>query len=108
MTHEPYADSINCIEIDFRYYPALKTLEHLEYVLLPRVSNFRFCAEISSSVPKLRQAIRDASMTDLTDFLENIRKYTPKIGFKAQQQTHDILGRDLATIIKNSNGIIPF
>lgn len=84
-----------------RYYPALKTLEQLEHVLLPRVSNFRFCADISSSVPKLREAIKDASMADLTDFLENIRKNTPQIGFKAQKHTEEIMGRDLSTIVKN-------
>ena len=28
----------------------------------------------------LRESIKDASMTDLKDFLENIRKYSPKMG----------------------------
>lgn len=29
---------------------------------------------------RLRENIKDASMSDLRDFLENIRKYSPKIG----------------------------
>lgn len=33
-----------------------------------------------SSPFRLRENIKDASMSDLRDFLENIRKYSPKIG----------------------------
>ena len=31
-------------------------------------------------IPKLRESIKDASMRDLKDFLENIRKYSSKMG----------------------------
>ncbi|XP_047529541.1 exocyst complex component 6 [Vanessa atalanta] len=84
-----------------RYYPALKTLEQLEHVLLPRVGAFAWCAQIAADVPRLRRAIRDASMADLRDFLENVRKLSPQVGAMALVQTQDMLGRSLANIIKN-------
>ncbi|XP_045448551.1 exocyst complex component 6 [Melitaea cinxia] len=84
-----------------RYYPALKTLEQLEHVLLPRVGPYKWCAQISADIPRLRQAIQDASMADLRDFLENIRKLSPQVGAMALVQTQDMLGRSLANIVKN-------
>ena len=42
---------------------------------------------MKASVPKLREAIKEASMTELKDFLENIRKYSPKIGELAMRRT---------------------
>ena len=38
-------------------------------------------------IPLLRESIKDASMTDLKDFLENIRKYSPKMGEIAMRHT---------------------
>ncbi|PZC82271.1 exocyst complex component 6 [Helicoverpa armigera] len=84
-----------------RYYPALKTLEQLEHVLLPRVGPYKWCAQISADIPRLRQAIQDASMADLRDFLENIRKLSPQVGAMALKQTQEMLGRSLASIVKN-------
>lgn len=81
-----------------RYYPALKTLEELEHSHLPHVTNYRFCLQLRESIPKysklikyddlllkliffrIRESIEKASMSDLKDFLENIRKFSPKIG----------------------------
>lgn len=63
-----------------RYYPALKTLEQLEHLHLPHVQNYRFSNQMIESIPKLRENIKEASMSDLKDFLESIRKYSPKIG----------------------------
>ncbi|CAH0397757.1 unnamed protein product [Chilo suppressalis] len=84
-----------------RYYPALKTLEQLEHVLLPRVGPYKWCSQISSDIPRLRQSIQDASMADLRDFLENIRKLSPQVGAMALKQTQEMLGRSLASIVKN-------
>ena len=42
---------------------------------------------MQASIPKLREAIKEASMTELKDFLENIRKYSPKIGEMAMRNT---------------------
>ncbi|XP_064631540.1 exocyst complex component 6B-like isoform X2 [Lineus longissimus] len=63
-----------------RYYPALKTLEQLEHTYLPRVSKYRFSQTMADHIPKLRENIKEASMIDLKDFLENIRKHSTKIG----------------------------
>ncbi|CAH2231965.1 jg4026 [Pararge aegeria aegeria] len=84
-----------------RYYPALKTLEQLEHVLLPRVGPYKWCAQISSDIPRLRQSIQDASMADLRDFLENIRTLSPQVGAMAFKETHEMLGRSLANIVKS-------
>ena len=32
------------------------------------------------TIPKLRDSIKEASMSDLKDFLENIRKHSERIG----------------------------
>lgn len=64
----------------FRYYPALKTLEQLEHTYLPRVMTHWFSQTMAEAIPKLRQQIKEASMSELKDFLESIRKHSTKIG----------------------------
>ncbi|XP_003689606.1 exocyst complex component 6B isoform X2 [Apis florea] len=76
---------------DKRFYPALKTLEQLEHHDLPKVTNYRFSSQITQQIPQLRENIKDASMSDLRDFLENIRKYSPKIGEVAMKHTQEQL-----------------
>ncbi|KAI8789097.1 exocyst complex component 6B-like isoform X3 [Biomphalaria glabrata] len=63
-----------------RYYPALKTLEQLEHTYLPRVLNHWFSQTMAEAIPRLRERIKDASMVELKDFLESIRKHSAKIG----------------------------
>ncbi|KAL3863861.1 hypothetical protein ACJMK2_005588 [Sinanodonta woodiana] len=63
-----------------RYYPALKTLEQLEHTYLPRVSTHWFSQTMAEAIPQLRNSIKEASMIDLKDFLENIRKHSARIG----------------------------
>ncbi|XP_022416963.1 exocyst complex component 6B isoform X4 [Monodon monoceros] len=72
-----------------RHYPALKTLEHLEHTYLPQVSHYRFCKVMVDNIPKLREEIKDVSMSDLKDFLESIRKHSDKIGETAMKQGND-------------------
>lgn len=38
------------------------------------------------NIPKLREEIKDVSMSDLKDFLESIRKHSDKIGETAMKQ----------------------
>lgn len=64
----------------FRYYPALKTLEQLEHTYLPRVETHWFSQTMKEAIPKLRERIKDASMSDLKDFLESIRNFSARIG----------------------------
>ena len=63
-----------------KYYPALKTLEQLENTYLPRVSKYRFAQSMCVKIPQIREQIKEASMTGLKDFLENVRKLSSKIG----------------------------
>ncbi|XP_012889777.1 PREDICTED: exocyst complex component 6 [Dipodomys ordii] len=69
-----------------RYYSALKTMEQLENVYFPRVSQYRFCQLMIDNLPKLREDIKEISMSDLKDFLESIRKHSDKIGETAMKQ----------------------
>ncbi|XP_075697119.1 exocyst complex component 6 isoform X1 [Rhinoderma darwinii] len=69
-----------------RYYSALKTMEQLEHVYLPKVSQYRFCQIMAENLPKLREEIKEISMSGLKDFLESIRKHSDKIGETAMKQ----------------------
>lgn len=69
-----------------RYYPALKTLEQLEHTYLPRIKRFRFAEIMQESIPVVRKHIKEASMADLRDFLEKIRKVSEKLGSIAMKQ----------------------
>ncbi|XP_072177951.1 exocyst complex component 6B-like [Diadema setosum] len=69
-----------------RYYPALKTLEQLEHTYLPRVRRYRFCERMADNIPRIRESIKEASMSDLKDFLESIRKHSDWIGEEAMKQ----------------------
>ncbi|POI33801.1 hypothetical protein CIB84_002447, partial [Bambusicola thoracicus] len=68
------------------YYSALKTMEQLENLYLPRVSQYRFCQIMIENLPKLREEIKEISMSDLKDFLESIRKHSDRIGETAMKQ----------------------
>ncbi|XP_075429397.1 exocyst complex component 6B isoform X4 [Ascaphus truei] len=72
-----------------RHYPALKTLENLEHTYLPQVSHYRFCQVMVDNIPKLREEIKEVSMSDLKDFLESIRKHSEKIGETAMKQAQE-------------------
>ncbi|PIO23632.1 hypothetical protein AB205_0032850 [Aquarana catesbeiana] len=72
-----------------RYYSALKTMNQLEHVYLPKVSQYRFCQIMAENLPKLREEIKDISMSGLKDFLESIRKHSDKIGETAMKQAQE-------------------
>ncbi|KAM9715386.1 exocyst complex component 6 isoform 6-T6 [Menidia menidia] len=69
-----------------RYYAALKTMEQLEKIYIPRVSHYRFCQIMAENLPRLREEIKEISMSDLKDFLESIRKHSNKVGETAMRQ----------------------
>uniref|UniRef100_A0A673ATJ3 Exocyst complex component n=1 Tax=Sphaeramia orbicularis TaxID=375764 RepID=A0A673ATJ3_9TELE len=69
-----------------QYYAALKTMEQLENVYIPRVSQHRFCQIMAENLPRLREDIKEISMSDLKDFLESIRKHSDKVGETAMRQ----------------------
>uniref|UniRef100_A0A8C1B321 Exocyst complex component n=1 Tax=Cyprinus carpio carpio TaxID=630221 RepID=A0A8C1B321_CYPCA len=72
------------------YYSALKTMEQLENIYIPRVSQYRFCQIMAETLPKLREEIKEISMSDLKDFLESIRKHSDKIGETAMRQRESL------------------
>lgn len=82
-----------------RYYPALKTLEQLENEHLPKVAHYRFTAQMKNAVPKLKQMIKHSSEADFREFLENIRKFSPKIGEVAMRHTKQMQSRTLDDIL---------
>ncbi|EAA10776.1 AGAP006648-PA [Anopheles gambiae str. PEST] len=82
-----------------RYYPALKTLEVLESEYLPKVAGYRFSQQMRDTIPKLKENIKKSSEEDFREFLENIRKFSPKIGEIAMKHTKELQKRDLETII---------
>ncbi|XP_070707455.1 exocyst complex component 6 isoform X2 [Pempheris klunzingeri] len=71
-----------------RYYAALKTMEQLEKIYIPRVNQYRFCQIMAENLPRLREEIKEISMSDLKDFLESIRKHSDKVGETAMRQAH--------------------
>lgn len=87
-----------------RHYPALKTLEHLEHTYLPRVSHYRFCKIMVDNIPKLREEIKEVSMSDLKDFLESIRKHSDKIGETAMKQVGLVLCAHVAGALLEEEG----
>ncbi|XP_067928317.1 exocyst complex component 6B-like [Watersipora subatra] len=97
-----------------RYYPALKTLEQLEHTYLPRISHFRFTQDMCSAIPTIRAQIKDASMSDLKDFLESIRRHCSRVGEAAMIQTAvrakmDVdLARKTLAKKQSSNPLNPF
>uniref|UniRef100_A0A673AQJ5 Exocyst complex component n=1 Tax=Sphaeramia orbicularis TaxID=375764 RepID=A0A673AQJ5_9TELE len=51
-----------------------------------RVSQHRFCQIMAENLPRLREDIKEISMSDLKDFLESIRKHSDKVGETAMRQ----------------------
>lgn len=57
---------------------------------------------MKASIPRLRESIKEASMKELKDFLENIRKYSPKIGEMAMRHAAQKLNVD-PTLLANGS-----
>uniref|UniRef100_A0A8C0HIA2 Exocyst complex component n=1 Tax=Buteo japonicus TaxID=224669 RepID=A0A8C0HIA2_9AVES len=86
-----------------RYYSALKTMEQLENLYLPRVSQYRFCQIMIENLPKLREEIKEISMSDLKDFLESIRKHSDRIGETAMKQAQQ--QKTFSTTLQKQNNL---
>lgn len=95
---ECYSKLLRQVE-EKRYYPALKTLEILENEHLPKMEKYRFAAQMKEAIPKLKENIKQSSEEDFREFLENIRKFSPKIGEVAMRHTKQNQKRDLESII---------
>lgn len=91
-----------------RYYPALKTLGELEHNYLPHVANYRFFIQhLRDKIPVFREKIEKESMSDLKDFLENIRRFSPRIGEVAMKHTIEHLASGARTLNRKKKRVIP-
>uniref|UniRef100_A0A8C5WI06 Exocyst complex component n=1 Tax=Leptobrachium leishanense TaxID=445787 RepID=A0A8C5WI06_9ANUR len=88
-----------------RHYPALKMLDQLEHTYLPQVSHYRFCQVMVDNIPKLREEIREVSMSDLKDFLESIRKHSQRIGENAMKQAQQQRTLDNLLSLQTKSGL---
>jgi len=61
-------------------------LEKLEKRHLPQIYSYRFCEIMLDNIPKIRQKIKVITMSNLKDFLEDVRKNSAKIGMVAMKQ----------------------
>ncbi|KAF5400267.1 Exocyst complex component [Paragonimus heterotremus] len=82
-----------------RFYHALRTLEDLEHSQLSRVRPYAFSETIGNIIPKLRSEIKNASLAELTDFLEHIRKHSTRLGAIAMHQVAEATGMDGETLV---------
>ncbi|CAH8486751.1 unnamed protein product [Schistosoma turkestanicum] len=79
---------------DGRYYHALKNLEDLEHSQLDLIRPFAFSEIIIHRIPKTRAGIKNASLGELTDFLEYIRKNSIILGAFAMREAAQSSGID--------------
>lgn len=84
-----------------QYYQALRTLETLETEHLSRLKsyNYRFATQMQIQIPIIKENIRRSSALDFREFLENIRKFSPRIGELAITHTKQLQKRDINAII---------
>uniref|UniRef100_A0A3B4UWA3 Exocyst complex component n=1 Tax=Seriola dumerili TaxID=41447 RepID=A0A3B4UWA3_SERDU len=71
-------------QLESKRYPSLIILTEVYW--LYRVSQYRFCQIMAENLPRLREEIKEISMSDLKDFLESIRKHSDKVGETAMRQ----------------------
>ncbi|XP_076044364.1 exocyst complex component Sec15 [Oratosquilla oratoria] len=90
-----------------RYYPALKTLEQLEHTYLPRVAGYRFAHQMRDNIPRVRHDIQEASMSDIKDFLEAIRRVSARIGQVAMKHAALQYNMDPSLAIARKKGRAP-
>ncbi|CAH8494776.1 unnamed protein product [Heterobilharzia americana] len=84
---------------DGRYYHALKNLEDLEHSQLDLIRPFAFSEIIIHRIPKTRTGIKNASLGELTDFLEYIRKNSVILGAFAMQEAARSSGIDSEALV---------
>jgi len=76
------------------FYSALKLLEQVETVYIPRVANYSFIQYFSSTISKLKETFRRESLEDFNTWLLNLRMNCVEIGKFAMEQTFAQLYED--------------
>ncbi|MFH4980881.1 hypothetical protein AB6A40_007590 [Gnathostoma spinigerum] len=70
-----------------KFYQALKILEELEHTYLAHIDKYRFTQSLQKSMAPIREQIKERTFSEFTDFLENIRKVSGRIGQHASKCT---------------------
>uniref|UniRef100_A0A1A9UZY9 Exocyst complex component n=1 Tax=Glossina austeni TaxID=7395 RepID=A0A1A9UZY9_GLOAU len=84
-----------------QYYQSLRTLEILETQHLPKLHSYRFVTQMRLAIPVIKENIRRSAEADFREFLENIRRFSPRIGKEAIDHTKKLQKRDINTIIED-------
>ncbi|KAL9890876.1 exocyst complex component Sec15 [Glossina fuscipes fuscipes] len=84
-----------------QYYQSLRTLEILETQHLPKLRSYRFVTQMRLAIPVVKENIRRSAEADFREFLENIRRFSPRIGKEAIDHTKKLQKRDINTIIED-------
>ncbi|CAH6723092.1 exocyst complex component Sec15p [[Candida] jaroonii] len=86
-----------------KYFSALKLLDELTNIHLPKVENFSFAVKIYDSIPLLRKTIKDESFDNLCKWLStNIERKLYDIGTSVFENLYDL--QDNWNSIKKKNG----
>uniref|UniRef100_A0A671V129 Exocyst complex component n=1 Tax=Sparus aurata TaxID=8175 RepID=A0A671V129_SPAAU len=62
------------------------------------LNQYRFCQIMAENLPRLREEIKEISMSDLKDFLESIRKHSDKVGETAMRQYRPVHKETLGAV----------
>uniref|UniRef100_A0A667XRE5 Exocyst complex component n=1 Tax=Myripristis murdjan TaxID=586833 RepID=A0A667XRE5_9TELE len=74
-------------QLESKRYPSHTSCPLGLFCCVPcRVSHYRFCQIMAENLPRLREEIKEISMSDLKDFLESIRKHSDRVGETAMRQ----------------------
>lgn len=77
-----------------KYFSALKLLDELTTIHLPKVENFSFAVKIYDSVPLMRKTIKEESFDNLCKWLTiNVEKKVSDIGFALSENHRAIQGK---------------
>ncbi|KAI9592840.1 exocyst complex subunit Sec15-like-domain-containing protein [Syncephalis fuscata] len=72
------------------YYTGLRTLEELEDVHLRKVAKYEFAKHMEKWIPMMKENIKNSVMSDLKEWLFNLREKSRIIGELAMQDASDL------------------
>jgi len=74
-----------------KYFSALKTLDQLQRVHLPRFHAYEFCRQLGEEIPRMRDRIQESVKAEFTTWLSSIRDRSRVLGQLAMSQMADLL-----------------
>ncbi|KAI8048648.1 exocyst complex subunit Sec15-like-domain-containing protein [Syncephalis plumigaleata] len=82
------------IQLEHRnYYTGLRTLEELEDVHLRKVAKYEFAKHMEKWIPLMKENIKSSVMSDLKEWLFNLREQSRMVGELAMQEASDLQAR---------------